>query len=97
MIEIRQADDFKKWYDDLNKKIQGRISSRLERISKFGHFGDVKSLGEGLCELRWKNGWRIYFITLNKDCILLIIGGNKNEQEKNIKKARVFIRENRTH
>lgn len=88
---IKETKDFRDWLNALNKKEQAQVAARLERIKSFGHFGDAKNLGQGLCELRWKNGWRVYFIS-GKDCITLLIGGHKNEQEKNIKKARIFIK-----
>ena len=90
MITIKETDNFKDWFNALNKKEQLQVSARLERIQSQEHFGDAKSLGKGLCELRWKNGWRVYFIA-SLHSIILIIGGHKNEQEKNIKKARIFI------
>lgn len=90
MAQIRETADFIKWLNMLNSKEQGQIVARLERIKSHDHFGDVKNLGKGLCELRWKNGWRVYFMVSTKS-IILIIGGHKNEQEKNIKKARLFV------
>ena len=64
----------------------------MVRIEENEHFGDAKSLGESLAELRWKNGWRVYFSRIGHKKIVLIIGGHKNEQEKNIKKARIYLR-----
>lgn len=90
MIRIQETEDFKEWFNDLTKKEKIQVAARLERIKTQEHFGDVKNLGKGLCELRWKNGWRVYFI-VGKNSIVLVIGGHKNEQEKNIKKARIFV------
>ncbi len=45
----------------------------LERIQSSSHFGDAKSLGDGLAELRWKNGWRIYFFKEGRDMIVLLV------------------------
>ncbi len=89
-MQLKETKDFKDWFIALNKKEQAQVSARFERIKSYGHFGDIKNLGKGLCELRWKNGWRVYFI-VGKNSIILVIGGHKNEQEKNIKKARLFI------
>lgn len=92
-MKIQETKDFKNWFNALNKKEQLQVAARFDRIKNCDHFGDVKNLGRGLCELRWKNGWRVYFIVgLNN--IILIMGGHKNEQEKNIKKARIFISRN---
>lgn len=55
------------------------------------HFGDVKNLGDKLAELRWKNGWRVYFSSIGYKKLILLIAGHKNEQEKNIKKARILV------
>ncbi len=92
MIDIKRADDYLHWFNRLNSKEQAQVKARLERIEVYEHFGDVKKLGEELAELRWKNGWRIYFCSIGYKKIVLIVGGHKNEQEKNIKKARLFIR-----
>jgi putative addiction module killer protein len=92
---IKETKDFKDWFNALNKKEQAQVAARLERIKSFGHFGDAKNLGKGLCELRWKNGWRVYFIA-GENSIILVIGGHKNEQEKNIKKARLYVSRNTT-
>lgn len=89
-MHIKETEDFRDWFNNLNKKEQAQVAARFERIKDHDHFGDAKSLGKGLCELRWKNGWRVYFIA-GKNNIILIIGGHKNEQEKNIKKARIFV------
>lgn len=92
MILIKETKTFKDWFNKLTNKEKLQIASRMERIKTYAHFGDVKNLRNGLCELRWKNGRRIYFIA-SSNSIILIIGGYKNEQEKNIKKARIFIKE----
>jgi putative addiction module killer protein len=92
MIKIKITSEFNRWLKSLCDKEKGQIFARLHNIKKFSHFGDAKYLGEGLAELRWKNGRRIYFYRENKKAIVLIIGGTKNEQKKNIKKARLFLR-----
>ena len=91
MIEIRKTLDFEFWYSSLSERVQIQIAARLERIQNTGHFGSVKNIGGKLCELRWKNGWRIYFCRQAKDTIVLLIGGNKHGQEKDIKKARFLL------
>ena len=97
MIQIQEADDYLDWLNDLTKTEQLKVKARIYRIEKDEHFGDVKKLGENLVELRWKNGWRVYFSSIGYKEIVLIIGGHKNEQEKDIKKARIYIRRITTH
>jgi putative addiction module killer protein len=92
MFSLRKTVEFSDWLDGLTWKEQGQINARLERIQNSGHFGDAKSLGEGLAELRWKNGWRIYFFKEGKFVIVLLVGGHKNAQEKDIQKARLLLR-----
>ena len=92
MIKIKTTLDFDNWIRSLCEKERGQIFARLQNIKNFSYFGDVKYLGEGLAELRWKNGRRIYFYRESKQTIILIIGGLKNEQKKDIKKARLFLR-----
>lgn len=54
-------------------------------------FWRCQSLGHGLAELRWNNGWRVYFVREKAAIILLLNGGNKNAQKKDIEKARILI------
>jgi putative addiction module killer protein len=89
---LKKTIEFTEWLTSLTWKEQGQVDARLERIQNAGHFGDAKSLGDGLAELRWKNGWRVYFMKTSRDTIILLIGGHKNAQEKDIKKARLLLR-----
>ena len=97
MITIKRTQDFDDWLDALNGKEQSQVLARLDRIKAYGHFGDVRNIGQGLCELRWKNGWRVYFVVGTTGTIILLMGGHKNEQEKNIKKARLRISRYTSH
>lgn len=91
MSIINKAKEFQSWFDSLTIKEQLKIESRLERIYNLEHFGDAKGLGNGLAELRWANGWRVYFVKEKSTIILLLNGGNKNAQKKDIEKARILI------
>lgn len=91
MIEVERAQEFQQWFEKETLKSQTQIESRIANIQLSNHFGDVKNLGEGLAELRWKNGRRVYFTSIGNKLILLLIGGNKNAQNKDIKKARVLL------
>lgn len=92
MIQIQEEIDYLDWLNSLTKKEQLKVKARILKIEKDEHFGEVRSLGQGLAELKWKNGWRVYFSKIDYKEIVLIIGGHKNEQEKDIKKARIYIR-----
>lgn len=86
-----RTDEFAAWFFELSVKEQAQIDSRLARVEEFGHFGDCKNLGDGLAELRWKNGRRIYFSRIKGQIVLLLNGGLKNAQVKDIKKARLLL------
>ena len=64
-----------------------------KKVKDSDHFGDWKKLGNDLCELRWKNGRRVYFTLYEEKgaTVLLLLGGYKNAQVKDIKKARRLV------
>jgi putative addiction module killer protein len=97
MIYIKEAEDFLDWLKSLTKKEQVKVKARIARIENDEHFGVVRNIGKGLAELKWANGWRVYFISIGYKEILLINGGHKNDQEKDIKKAWVYIKRITTH
>lgn len=82
---------FEEWFDDQNAKIQGLIRSRFSRIELHGYFGDKNHLGDGLFELKWKSGLRVYYAYLEKEKVIAILGGTKHGQDKDIKKAKKFL------
>ena len=93
-VRIIRLPDFVAWFESLSVKGQLQVDARILRVQEHGHFGDVRNLGDGLAEMKWKNGWRVYFGYLKVDAdeaVLLVLGGNKNGQEKDIKKARVLL------
>ena len=53
-----------------------------------GHFGDVKPIGDGVSEMRWANGRRVYYVLVPERNMLLLLGGYKNGQKKDIKRAK---------
>lgn len=91
MITINKTKEYKAWFASLTQKEQLKVESRLERIRNLEYFGDVKGIGDGLAELRWTNGWRVYFVKERAAIILLLNGGNKNAQKKDIEKAKILI------
>jgi len=90
MIDIQQTPEFHRWLVSLkDKRATWLIASRLDRL-KFGHFGDVKSVGADVHELRihYGSGYRMYFQRRGKNIILLLWGGEKGSQQSDIAKAR---------
>ena len=79
------------WLDELDWKTQERILARVARL-KFGQFGDFKSLDEGLYELRlfFGPGYRVYFGEHKGDVVLLLTGGDKSTQSKEIIQAQKY-------
>ena len=93
-IQVLRLPDFMEWFHCLDPKGRAQVDARILRIQEESYFGDAKYLNDGLIELRWKSGRRVYFARFhNKDreLIVLIIGGNKNGQKKDIAKARVLL------
>lgn len=90
---IKKTVEFSDWLKSESAKSKAQVDSRLKLISKSNHFGDCKSLGGGLCELRWKNGRRVYFTIYENEgkYFLALLGGIKNAQNKDIKKARKIL------
>jgi putative addiction module killer protein len=89
MIDIRQTDVYAKWFDGLrDRAAQARINARVRRLS-LGNPGDVKPVGKGVSELRidYGPGYRIYFVQRGNTVIILLAGGDKRTQNRDIKAA----------
>ncbi len=89
MIEIRQTEVFANWFRALgDRQARARIQVRIDRL-QLGLPGDVKPVGEGVSELRidYGPGYRIYFTKRGRELIILLAGGDKRTQERDIKKA----------
>lgn len=90
MIELKQTGSFRKWRLRLkDERIRALIASRLDRLA-FVNAGDVKPVGVGISELRidYGPGYRIYFQQRGNTIIILLCGGDKSTQEKDIKTAK---------
>lgn len=88
---------FDDWLDGLrDSKGRAQIEVRLDRLER-GLLGDCKSVGDGVKELRvdFGPGYRVYFAEDGPVIVLLLIGGDKNRQEKNIKTAKEYLEEYR--
>ena len=89
MIEIRKTETFIKWLDDLKDiKARARVLARIERLAA-GNPGDVAPVGEGVSELRidYGPGYRVYYRQFGKLLLILLAGGDKQTQTKDIKTA----------
>jgi putative addiction module killer protein len=82
------------WFDKLDTTMQARIDARLDRLS-LGNFGDCKSVGDRVYELRFffGPGYRVYFGRYEKVIILLLTGGDKKTQKNDIKLAKELMNE----
>ena len=89
MIEIRKTEHFAKWIDGL-QDIRGRarIQAKIERLA-MGNPGDTKTVGEGVSEMRIDHGpgYRVYYIHHERSVIILLAGGDKSTQARDIKNA----------
>jgi putative addiction module killer protein len=95
LIEIRKTEVFSAWLDrlrDLNAR--ARVQARIERLAA-GNPGDVEPVGEGVSELRinYGPGYRVYFMKQGRRLVVLLAGGDKSPQAKDIKTALRLARE----
>lgn len=88
---IATAEEYDEWYEKQTVKDKVQIDSRLIKIQDEGYFGTIKDLEEDLYELKWVGGRRIYYAYLEEENILLLLGGNKNGQNKDIARARKIL------
>ncbi len=90
MVEVRQTDLFKDWFAGLgDANARRRIAQRIVRLQS-GLLGDVKPVGEGVSELRidYGPGYRLYFVRRGTELIILICGGDKHTQDRDINRAK---------
>ena len=89
MIEIRQTKTYAEWFSSLrDRQAKARIDIRIRRLS-LGNPGDVKAVGEGVAELRidYGPGYRVYFVQHGQTVVILLAGGDKRTQDRDIKTA----------
>lgn len=95
MIEIVEYSDestrcpFGRWFDRLNPEAAAWVVTALTRIEEDGNFGDSKSVGSGVQELRIHKGpgYRVYYALDGDTLVILLGGGTKRQQQKDIDKA----------
>ena len=91
MFFIEKTIEFDKWLRKLKDlKAKAKILFRIQKIENDGHFGDCKSVGDGIREMRvnFAKGYRVYFKEKDGKIIVLLIGGEKSTQQKDIAKAK---------
>jgi putative addiction module killer protein len=85
-LDVLKTDEFENWLDEQQPKLRTLVLARLDLVS-LGHFGNHKRF-EGLIELKWLNGTRVYTFMWGTAVVVALYGGNKNGQSRDIKKAK---------
>jgi putative addiction module killer protein len=89
MVDVRETEEFSCWLRDLeDRRLKGKILVRIDRL-RFGNQGDVAPVGRGVSELRihYGSGWRVYFTWRGSELVILLCGGAKSTQQKDIDRA----------
>ena len=95
MLEVRQTVTYAEWFSGLrDRTAKTRIDIRIRRLS-LGNAGDVKPVGEGVSELRvdYGPGYRVYFIQRGNVYVVLLAGGDKSTQDRDIREAKALARD----
>lgn len=94
MIEIVRSETFNRWLRGLSdRRAAARISRRLGRVAN-GLLGDVRSVGEGVSEMRihYGPGYRLYYVREDETIIVLLCGGDKSSQRRDTERAKQMAR-----
>jgi len=91
MYELHKTPEFEEWLSEQPLKAKLQVEERLLHIICEGHFGTCKHLIDHVWELKWANGRRVYYAYLARYNILLLLGGNKNGQSKDITQAKKIL------
>lgn len=93
-LESNNNEPLTQWLKSLDSIIRKRILQRLLRLEE-GNFGDCKKIDDEIFELRFMfaSGYRIYFTQINNTIVLLINGGDKSSQSRDIKKAKELLKQ----
>ena len=95
MLEVRQTPEFRDWLRSLRDgNAVARINVRIRRLS-LGNPGDVKAVGNGVSELRvdYGPGYRVYFVQRGQVLAILLCGGDKRTQDRDIARAKLMAEE----
>jgi putative addiction module killer protein len=93
-MQVRQTELFARWFAGLrDRRARRRIQARIDRL-EIGNPGDVKPVGDGVSEMRidYGPGYRVYFVQRGRTLIVLLAGGDKGTQERDIAAARNLAR-----
>ena len=92
MFQIQQTEVFAKWLSSLRDvRAKARLLARVD-AARLGNLGDIKSVGGGVSEMRIDigPGWRVYFTRRQRVIVILLCGGDKSTQSKDIDRAKVM-------
>lgn len=95
MFTIRETETYSEWIDELrDRRAQAVIDRRVSRMEQ-GNFGDSKSVGEQVSELRinFGPGYRVYYTRKGGEVVILLCGGDKDSQQSDIKLAKQLAKE----
>ena len=95
MLEVRRTEVYTEWFGGLrDRNARARITTRIQRLVR-GNPGDVRPVGEGVSELRidYGPGYRVYFVRRGKAFIILLAGGDKDSQDRDIRVAQDLAKE----
>jgi len=93
-VEVRQTDVYARWFGRLrDRQARARIDIRIRRLA-LGNPGDVRPVGDGVSEMRisYGPGFRVYFVRRGQSLVILLAGGDKSSQARDITKARSLAR-----
>ena len=91
MFHVEKTPEFDRWLRRVKDlKAKAKILFRIQKLESDGHFGDCKSIGDGIQEMRinFSKGYRIYFKEKGRKIVLLLAGGVKSTQRKDVKRAK---------
>jgi len=95
MYVIEKTDEFDKWLRKLKDlRAKARILFRIQKIETDEHFGDCEPVGDGIRELKinYAKGYRVYFKESDGKIIILLVGGDKSTQQRDIEKAKEILK-----
>ena len=95
MITVRMMPEFSQWLQNMrDRRARKIVIGRIERAA-FGNVGKIRDLGQGLAEMKidYGPGYRLYFVRRADELIILLCGGDKSSQDRDIKQARKLAKE----